>query len=89
MEHISSGSLVLVLYRKVPVLDEWLWESLCHVKQGETLLVLSVPVHPPRALHPLRADEHRRSGYVKVLAPSGVVGLIYRDSVSILQKVQQ
>ena len=78
MKHIAAGSLVLVLRRGAFILDEWLWESLCHVKQGETLLVLSVPVNSPPA---------PQTGYVKVLAPSGAVGLIYRDSVSILQKV--
>jgi hypothetical protein len=82
---LQRGSLVVVAYQKVPVLDAHLWKELCNVSRGEVLIVLS-----DNEISVVRSagysSQHVISGYVKVLTTKNIVGMIYRDSVSILQK---
>jgi len=82
---LQPGTLVVVAYRRVSVLDGHLWKELCNVSQGEVLIVLS-----DNEISTVRSagysTQHVISGYVKVLTTKNIVGMIYRDSVSILQK---
>ena len=82
----KPGTLAVIAYLKVPVLDENLRKELCHPLQGEVLIVLedsqtAITVQGPSG------NRHQVAGYVKVLTSTGIVGMIYRDSISILQKV--
>jgi len=83
---LQPGTLLVVAYRRVPVLDGHLWKELCNVSQGELLLVLS-----DKEISTVRSagysSQHVISGYVKVLTTKNIIGMIYRDSVSILQRI--
>ena len=82
----KPGTLAVIAYTKVHVLDENLRKELCYPLPGEVLVVLEDSQTAITVQGPL-GNRHQVAGYVKVLTSTGIVGMIYRDCISILQKV--